>query len=492
MANDAGAHGSANTPFILNAIHKLSHGRSMAANNALIEANVQRGTRVAVELSKMERNESTTPTFQPGPVKYATSSKPALSTQPRITDDSITSGRNISSDFNVLVAGSIAVDTACDYQPLSNAQDRRSPQNHTSNPADISQTVGGTAFNIARAASLIGAKAKLCTMVANDAAGRFALDSLAACDMTREGVSVRQEPNFKTAQYVAFNDADRNLKVAMADMRIIERNVETFQNLWEPHLAPLGRSKASGAAPKWLIVDGNWLPGALHKWLAAARKLGIATAFEPVSYEKSRRFFAVNLDDTNDMPRLADLAAPNLLELESMHEAAQSAGLMQGQGWWETIDALGIPASGAKSELQAVTNVELVNQGVPQRAIQLLPFVPNLMVKLGPAGVLVARILPQDDDILQKRSPHVVARSKSSAGGVGGLYMRLIPPEDVLTGSEIVSVNGAGDTFLGALIGRLTEKQNPDMDAAVSFAQTASKMTLTSAESVSPNIRSLR
>ena len=310
--------------------------------------------------------------------------------------------------------------------------------------------------------------------------------------MTGEGVSVRREENFKTAQYVAFNDADRNLKVAMADMRIIERNVDTFQNLWDPHLSPLQRAKENMTPPKWLIVDGNWLPTSLHQWLRTARKLGIATAFEPVSYEKSKRFFAVTLEDTSDMPRLADLAAPNLLELESMHEAAQSAGLMQGQGWWETIDALGIPASGAKSELQAVTSVELVNQGVPQRAIQLLPFVPTIMTKLGPSGVLVTRILPEGDDLLQKRSPYIVARSKTGTSGVGGLYMRLIPPEEVLVGDKIVSVNGAGDTFLGALVSRLTEKQDPDLEAAVLFAQQASKMTLTSVESVSPHIQTLR
>ena len=54
LAETEGAHGSDNTPFILSKIKELSGGKSIAANEALIESNVQRGTRVAVELAKLE------------------------------------------------------------------------------------------------------------------------------------------------------------------------------------------------------------------------------------------------------------------------------------------------------------------------------------------------------------------------------------------------------------------------------------------------------
>ena len=56
-ADEAGATGSANTPFILNEIKRLSEGRSVEANNALVEANVIRGAKVAVQLSKLEKGE---------------------------------------------------------------------------------------------------------------------------------------------------------------------------------------------------------------------------------------------------------------------------------------------------------------------------------------------------------------------------------------------------------------------------------------------------
>ena len=52
-ADAAGSMGSDNTPFILRRIREITQGGSVAANRALIESNVTRGTRVAVEMSKI-------------------------------------------------------------------------------------------------------------------------------------------------------------------------------------------------------------------------------------------------------------------------------------------------------------------------------------------------------------------------------------------------------------------------------------------------------
>lgn len=54
-ADRQGKHGSNNTPFILRKIKELTGGRSVPANRALIESNVIRGTKVAVELAKLDR-----------------------------------------------------------------------------------------------------------------------------------------------------------------------------------------------------------------------------------------------------------------------------------------------------------------------------------------------------------------------------------------------------------------------------------------------------
>jgi pseudouridylate synthase / pseudouridine kinase len=56
-AESKGIYGAANTPYILDKIKQLSGGRSVAANKAGISANVVRGTKVAVELAKLELRE---------------------------------------------------------------------------------------------------------------------------------------------------------------------------------------------------------------------------------------------------------------------------------------------------------------------------------------------------------------------------------------------------------------------------------------------------
>ena len=54
-AEQDGATGKDNTPYILAKIKSLTEGKSISANRALIEANVIRGTRVAIELAKLEQ-----------------------------------------------------------------------------------------------------------------------------------------------------------------------------------------------------------------------------------------------------------------------------------------------------------------------------------------------------------------------------------------------------------------------------------------------------
>lgn len=55
-AEQQGITGNANTPFLLKRIRELSDGLTVTANTALVEANVIRGTKVAVELAKLEGN----------------------------------------------------------------------------------------------------------------------------------------------------------------------------------------------------------------------------------------------------------------------------------------------------------------------------------------------------------------------------------------------------------------------------------------------------
>lgn len=57
LADVEGYKGSDNTPFVLSKIKELSGDKSVTANRALVESNVKRATRVAVELAKLEESD---------------------------------------------------------------------------------------------------------------------------------------------------------------------------------------------------------------------------------------------------------------------------------------------------------------------------------------------------------------------------------------------------------------------------------------------------
>jgi pseudouridine-5'-phosphate glycosidase/pseudouridine kinase len=85
---------------------------------------------------------------------------------------------------------------------------------------------------------------------------------------------------------------------------------------------------------------------------------------------------------------------------------------------------------------------------------------------------------------------YVLARNMTGDEKIGGLYVRLFPPERILAPEEVVSVNGIGDTFCGALamgLARAIKVQN-----VIEFAQRAASLSLKSKHSVSPDLVSLK
>jgi len=54
-AETASATGHRNTPFVLQRIRELSEGTTVTANRSLVEANVLRGTRLAIEYDRLQQ-----------------------------------------------------------------------------------------------------------------------------------------------------------------------------------------------------------------------------------------------------------------------------------------------------------------------------------------------------------------------------------------------------------------------------------------------------
>lgn len=407
----------------------------------------------------------------------------------------------------MLVAGSVALDLSCDYVGDGHGSENTdpAPKLHTSNPASIVPTVGGVGHNVAHAAHAIGSpqgvRVRLCSLVGEDIAGSTVLAAMAANGMDTAGVRQLDTATYsaaRTAHYVAVNGADKNLMVAMADMAIFASEHHTFTKYWS--------SAVAAARPSWLVADANWSAAGLHGWIKAAREHGAQVAFEPVSVAKSSRLFELTDNDKKDRGslvfpnQLVDLATPNQYELAAMHAAAQRRGfVLDDPHWFRVIDALGLGA-GARERFVRLTSFALTDEGVPQQAVQLLPYIPTLITKLGSRGALLTKLLGRDDPLLHDRAaePFLLVRAPPYVPGedhndtepaVGGIYMRLFPSVEDVPTHDVVSVNGVGDTFLGALVAGLA--QGGRAEQLVDVAQRAAVLTLRSRESVGSGMGSL-
>ena len=367
----------------------------------------------------------------------------------------------------------------------------------TSNSATIVQSLGGVGFNVARAAHLMGARVHLCSAVGDDISGKTAMDALRANHMHVEGVKMLpSNSGSRTSQYIAINDRSKELVMAMADVAILEGTSEameeTFSNFWLPQL--------HDAKPSHVVLDANWPPTHLARWLQASRDVGAHVSFEPVSNVKSARLFQLpGKDALSVFPNPSvHLATPNAYELTAMYQAARQSGAFERQDWWEVIDALGIPSSGARVQMAMATSSELVDRGIPQQSLQLLPFIPKICTKLGSKGVLLTQLLAAGDERLTSGAyaPHILSRCVNGTEdtlGVGGVYMRLFQSVEEVKAEEVVSVNGVGDTFAGTIIaGMIKRGSKARIEDMIDLAQRAAVLTLKSADSVSSGLGTLR
>lgn len=339
------------------------------------------------------------------------------------------------------------------------------------------------------AAHLAGASVTLASVVADDLAGNSLLEHVTNSGLRPTAMrKLPTDDGARTAQYIAVNDTNKDLVLAMADMSIFSRPELESPAPWNTNMEE--------NKPKWVVVDANWSPAILSSILTAATAHGAKIAFEPVSVAKAARLFHKEnpfITDAKVVPNhVVSLASPNHLELTAMYNAARDSMKFESEQWWSVIDGLGLSGTGSRDRLISVAGLELVEQGIPQQCIQLLPFIPNLVTKLGRKGCLLTSLLRRGDERLTQpeSAPFVLSRNLSHDSAIGGLYMRLLPPQMEVKQEDIVSVNGIGDSMLGVIVAGLVKGHT--LEEVLPIAQEAAVLTLQSAEAVSPNIRSIR
>lgn len=196
-----------------------------------------------------------------------------------------------------------------------------------------------------------------------------------------------------------------------------------------------------------------------------------------------------------------------MLELQELWREAQDGNLQltSHNSWWKVIDSFSI-GSGFRTELDLLARAKaspedpskgvlsfLVNQGVAQMAINLLPFFQHLVVKCGHLGVIVVMRVPSTSKWSSERT-NVHGRYIVAPGRPGGdlAVVRHFPPH-TLPDDSIVNVTGAGDTLVAALLAGLVKSpkafEDPEaLSALIADAQTAAVLTLQSALAVSPKL----
>ncbi|PHH68348.1 hypothetical protein CDD82_622 [Ophiocordyceps australis] len=464
-----GFSGNRNTPFVLSRLRQLLGDKVVNANKALVTANLIRATEIAVHFSRL-LNWFSVPTS--GPIDSQQAAPACVKSNP-----------HGSSHVDILVAGAVALDHSCDYVSAGTGPRKNKPQPHTSNPARISQPVGGVGHNVALAAHLSSSKlqVELCSLVGDDPAASTVLSSMQAAGLSTRFVhrlDQASNPGSRTAQYVSVNDADKNMLLAMADMDILTEHSESIDC----------NSVLASTMPKWLVVDANWSPTHIRNWIRAAKAHDVKVAYEPVSVEKSKRLFSLH-SETSPLGIFPNpsvhIASPNTYELAAMDDAARENGYKLPSARYNIRQLLN--TKGAHDKLVRLTSTELAYAEVPKQALHLLPYIPMLVIKLGAKGVLLIALLEPEHTLLRDNEAKEFIFAISRHSDMGAIYIRLFPP--LPCNGKIASENGAGDTLLGVLISGLA--QGHSIESMIDIAQKGAVMSLMSKEPVSSKVREL-
>ena len=213
---------------------------------------------------------------------------------------------------------------------------------------------------------------------------------------------------------------------------------------------------------------------------------------------------ALNIVDKSHAP--IAFASPNLLELAQLDQAARAEPLelTSHPFWWSVIDNLSLGPD-FRRDLERLANrgvsdndtsegnlAFIVDQGIAQMMVKLLPFFQHLVVKCGARGCLIAMRISERDastSLWLHRRSDPSQRCVIARGNSGELLVLQHFP--ALYVNNVVNVTGAGDSFVGALLANIVQKprtfQDPKMlSDAISAAQRAAILSLQSQLAVSP------
>ncbi|TFK57060.1 indigoidine synthase A-like protein [Heliocybe sulcata] len=508
--NGMSTRGKEVTPWLLGRVGELTGGGSLESNVALIENTAKIGAQIAVAhsgLVKEQRDGPGTSTFRlPVPAQPKASSSVSTTSLPLLGSSSVVNStapappHTTPTAADLVVLGAAAIDITA--HPLPTADTGADLQAHSTSPGRVSLSLGGVARNVAEAAyrllpSTSVSPVTLVSPVGQDAFGRLLFDELQRIGMRTDGLVHDADPQQRTAVCNMVMDARGGLVGGVADMGVVER-LE-------------GKRAVQALAtlrPKVVALDANLKSEAIKEVVKWCREHRVKTFFEPTSVTKSTAILpaiASSLSSSTVQESPVTFASPNLLELKHLYQTARSDAydLTSHPSWWHTIDAFSL-GSEFRTDLEHLARREqalgfLVDGGVFQMAVNLLPFFQHLIIKCGELGVIVVmRTNAAASPIWASERSNIHTRSIVAHGGTSVREIVVLKhfPATSVDPAAIVNVTGAGDSLVGSILASLVRSPSAfedtrTMDEAIDLAQRSAVMTLQSANAVSPLISGL-
>ncbi|GAA5908122.1 pseudouridine-5'-phosphate glycosidase family protein [Sporobolomyces salmoneus] len=477
VENGMSKRGKEVTPWLLQRVAELTQGRSLESNKELIRNNVRVGGLVATEYAKLLKEEeqgSPASSFMPSSplqTRIDPSSTSATTTPSRIPATPL-------STASLAVVGSLAVDIT--MHPFSS-----SPLQTTA-PGTVSLTLGGVAGNVARAAHSIlnDERTLLIAPIGEDLLGSVAEKGLKDKGMRTDGLirptsESGEETEARTATCGYLVDEKGELIGGVADMKIA-REVEGQQIV----------NKLKQAQAKVVAFDGNLSPESMARVLVHCGQFDILTFFEPTSNANSLKLLtALQQPLITSLPPtghpLVTYSTPNIHELQTLFQnvAFSDSSIFEPGQWFD-----GITVSADQLSLRLPSWV--VNEGVAQMAVRLLPIIGTLFVKSGSKGVLVVQRVSGVDRVSRWKQLRPVKGTVVVGSSATPSEAVVIRHYSALTldENEMGSVTGAGDSLAGATLAALVSNLDPivpsELDKIVDLAQRAAINTLKSREAV--------
>lgn len=469
--------GPAITPFLLSRIEKLTTGKSLDANIALIKHNARIAAQVAIEYASVCQSSEERIDFTSNVV-----SSPVSSTRSRPVDEQ-SEAIVKKSKPDVLVVGGAVMDLIGSVDEFSRL--------HTSNPGKLVFSSGGVGRNIAQAVAIIfrqssgGAEERkviLASAVGDDISGQNILKGSESLGIDTSLIKVlplldsNRSNAHGTAVYNAIHDEKGDLVIGIADMNI-------FKEI-NPHYIKTLAGSIENA--QLIVVDGNIPIDSFAILGNICRHYKKPIFFEPTSDAKCLLpFHAESLDQIAIMK-------PNISELVQMVNFCYQKDLIQSGkalvgNTLSSLMTLKVSCSNRSQvtnfyDLIDVTDLRILANALYQVLINSRPkgfgsasidwkekygliHRKHLIVSLGSRGILwvgpTEIIRKKEEPLLGLIESFIENEDGSSA--VCHLRAHEIAPvaKAAESSTEVIwHTNGAGDAFCAGVIARMIHKHN--------------------------------